>query len=487
VDRSQLIPLCRQSLIAYAIAQWNGYRASWHHRKIAEALQRVARGECKRLIITMPPRHGKSMLASEFFPAWYFGHHPMHQMIHASYSQELVNLFGRKVRNQLRDDLYQAVFPNVTLSGDSQAADKFSIGDEAHGGAYAAVGVGGSATGRGAHLLLIDDPIKDREEADSERMRQTLKDWYTGVAYTRLMPGGAIVVIQTRWHEDDLAGWLLREHAHEGWETLSLPALTNDAGEPEDENPTRALWPESYPIDRLLKIRQTLPPRDWQALYMQRPREGTGALFKRSWVNQYDTVNASAMYRIMLVDPASEKRANNDFTSAWIVGLGEDENLYVLDMVRDRLNLAERAELVFRWHRKWKPGQVRYEKYGMQADVEHYKSEMNKRSYRFQITEVGGTTAKIDRIKRLVPYFNSGRIWLPKELIYTDHTGKPKDLVQHFIEEELLAFPVGRHDDMLDALARIAEPKLDLPWPSKQMPIAMPDISFGMLDAVTGY
>lgn len=480
MDRTELIPLVRKSLVAYAVAQWGGYMPAAHHRAIANALERVANGQLKRLMVSMPPRHGKSMLASEYFPAWYLGHHPDHQVLHASYSQELVDVFGRKVRNQLRDELYQAVFPGTALSEDSQAANKFTT---TANGNYYATGVGGSLTGRGAHLLLIDDPVKDREDADSERMRIALKDWYTSVAYTRLMPGGAVVVIQTRWHEDDLMGWLLLEHGHEKWEVLTLPAWDDN------EAPTQALWPESYPIERLKQIKNTLPPRDWEALYMQRPRAGTGATFKRGWLNFYDgQVQHKGMYRLMLVDPATSQpnRVNNDYTSMWVIGLGEDENYYVLDMVRDRLNLTERTEAVFRLHRKWKPGQVRYERYGMMADVEHIKNEMNRRSYRFSLQEVGGSTPKIDRIKRLTPLFQKGRVWLPSELQYTNMLGKQRNLVHDFIEEEYLAFPVGRHDDMLDALSRVAEPSLDTPWPSQRQNFG-PVLAFGVLDEAVGY
>ncbi len=480
MNKADLIPICRKSLLAYSIAQWPGYEPGWHHRKIADALERVARGECTRLMILMPPRHGKSMEASEFFPAWYLGHHPGKQIIHASYSQDLVDGFGRKIRNQLKDDLYGAVFPECRLSDDSSAANKFST---TKGGVYVGVGVEGSATGKGAHLLLIDDPVKDRADAESETMRQKLKDWYTSTAYTRLMKGGAIIVIQTRWHEDDLAGWLLREHAHENWEVLSLPAVMD-----EETAEPKALWPEHFPMDRLMQIKATLPPRDWEALYMQRPRAGTGADFKRGWLNHYSgQLNHREHFKLMLVDPATGKRKNNDYTTIWIVGLGADENYYVLDVVRDRLTLTERTEAGFRLHRKWKPGQVRYEKYGMMADVEHIKGEMNRRAYRFSITEVGGATAKEERIRRLVPVFQQGRVWLPEQINYTDVNGKTRDLVHDFIEDEYLAFPVGRHDDMLDGLARMMEPTLDTPWPSKRQQSMGPELAFGFLDAEIGY
>ena len=175
------------------------------------------------------------MLASEFFPAWYMGRNPDQYVVAATYGQDLADDFGRKVKGQIEDASYQAIFPGVTLLENSRSVRRFHIngidGGYEHAtkqnGAYYAVGVGGPLTGRGAHLLLIDDPVKDRETADSEVFRRRIRDWYTSTAYTRLMPGGRIVVIQTRWHEDDLSGWLLKEHGHEGWGGLSLPALSD--------------------------------------------------------------------------------------------------------------------------------------------------------------------------------------------------------------------------------------------------------------------
>jgi len=480
--QAEILSLCRQSLIGYAIAQWEGYRPAAHHRKIARALERVSKGECKRLMIFMPPRHGKSMLASEYFPAWYFGHHPNHQIIHTTYAQDLADDFGRKVRNQIGDPMYGQVFQSVRLNADSTAASRFHVmgpNEKDQDGVYHAVGIGGPATGRGANLLLIDDPVKNREEADSEVMREKVKDWYKSVAYTRLMTGGAIVVIQTRWHDDDLAGWLLREHKHEGWEVIDMPALSDDE--------QTALWPEAFPVSRLKQIRETIGPRDWEALYQQRPRPAGGAEFKRHWIQYLQSRSAgTGMNKIMLVDPASRKKKTSDFTSIWIIGLGEDGNYYVLDMVRDRLNLTERAETVIRLHRKWKPFEVRYEQYGMMADIEHIRSEQERRNYRFVIREVGGTTAKEDRIRRLIPLFETNKFWFPQELMYTNTEGREFDLVNEFIETEYLSFPVGRHDDMLDALARIAEPNMDTPWP-RQQEFAAPVLNFGVLDPIAGY
>ncbi|MFM7852504.1 MAG: terminase large subunit domain-containing protein, partial [Flammeovirgaceae bacterium] len=178
-------------------------------------------GEIKRLAVFMPPRHGKSMLCSEFFPAWYLGNNPNEFIIQATYAQELADDFGRKVRNQVQSQDFNEVFKNVALRSDSTSAKRFHT---TQGGTYSAVGAGGAITGRGAHLLIIDDPIKGREDAESEVQRRNLIDWYKSVAYTRLQPGGKIILIQTRWHQEDLAGFILSE-SKENWKVLDLPAI----------------------------------------------------------------------------------------------------------------------------------------------------------------------------------------------------------------------------------------------------------------------
>lgn len=268
---SRLLGQAHHRLLSYAILTWNNYKSVAHLQMIADKLEAVERGDIRRLMIFMPPRHGKSMLASQFFPAWYIGRNPDKQIIHATYGQDLADGFGRHIRNQISDPIYQAVFPGVTLEKDSQSVARFHTSNNC---VYHAVGVGGAATGRGANLLLIDDPVRNREDADSELMRQKTKDWYTSVAYTRLMPDSAIVLIQTRWNADDLSGWLLREHKHEGWDILSLPAI--------DENGA-ALWPEAYPAKRLSQIRRAVGERDWAALYQQSPTVDGGNILKKHW------------------------------------------------------------------------------------------------------------------------------------------------------------------------------------------------------------
>ncbi len=213
--------LARRSLLRFTEYTNPLYERAQHHEQIAAKLEAVERGEIDRLMIFMPPRHGKSELASKRFPAWCLGRQPSRQIIAASYNSDLANDFGRNVRNLVAEPEFSQVFPGVTLAPDSQAAMRMNTNA---GGAYVAAGVGTAVTGRGAHIALIDDPFKDREEADSERRRELVWDWYRSTLYTRLMPGGAIVLIQTRWHEDDLAGRLL-VHEPEQWDVLELPAI----------------------------------------------------------------------------------------------------------------------------------------------------------------------------------------------------------------------------------------------------------------------
>ena len=271
----------KNSLLGYAQFQMEGYKTPPHIKLLAEKLEAVERGDIRRLAIFMPPRHGKSILTSEFFPAWYMGRNPDKFIICSTYAQDLADDFGRKVRNQLQGKDYEDLFPDATLSTDSSSVRRFHT---SKGGVYFAVGAGSAITGRGAHLLLIDDPIKGREEADSQAMRKNLLDWYRSTAYTRLMPNASVILIQTRWHEDDLAGWILKETGHENWDIVEFPAiLNNTAAEMLGLKEGDPLWEESYPIKRLQEIKKTIGTREWTSLNNQTPSTEECNLIKRWW------------------------------------------------------------------------------------------------------------------------------------------------------------------------------------------------------------
>ena len=434
------------------------------------------RRELTRLVVTMPPQHGKSWTTSQHFPAWYLGRHPEHSVFTAAYNETKALDFGLSVKDQINDPLFGLVFPGFAVRRDSNSALKFAT---EQGGSYFAVGRGGSATGRRADLFIVDDPYKDEEEVRSFAVRRQIRSWWSKVIYTRLAPGAVVIVIHTRWDEDDLIGWLLSEHPQEGWSVINLPAIAEEgdllgraAGEP--------LWPERYSLAELEK-RRVSDPIGFQALYQQRPAGAGARMFKREWLLgadmncRYDPVrhppNHRAMNKLMLVDPANSKSQSADYTSIWVLGMAADRNFYVLDMLRDRLGLTERGDAVFGLHRKWLFARgrsvVAYEDYGLQADIAYLADRMARENYRFAIKEVGGRLGKPDRIGRLVALFEQGRIQFPLALYRTNAEGVEIDLVITFIEEEYGNYLVGgggcRHDDMLDALSRLFD--VDPLWP----------------------
>lgn len=447
-----------------------GFKPAKHHEYLIQKLEAVERGEINRLMVFMPPGSAKSTYGSIIFPSWYFGRNPDKSVIHGSHTTELAEKWGRRIRNLINDPVYQRPFEGVSLAPDSQAAGRWAL---ANGGEYYAAGVGSAIVGFRADLGIIDDPIAGREQADSEREREKIKEWYRSDFYTRLKPNGAIVLIMQRWHEDDLAGWLLSEQSKGGdqWEVVKFKMEAED-GDPLGRAPGEALWPEWYTDEMRQQAKRD--PRTWLALYQQEPRPESGGEFKKDWLCHYRNKPTQGQNVYILVDPASEKKKTSDYTAAFVVGLGRDKNYYILDIVRDRLSLTERANLLFRWHREYKPNGVGYEKYSMQADIEHMQDRMEREQYRFPITALGGTTAKNDRIRKLIPLFEAKRVWMPESLHYTQHDRQVTNLVRDFIEEEYAPFPVGRHDDMMDCLARIVDPELNAQFPKETKTVRPP-------------
>lgn len=448
------IPFSR--LRAFAKVMNPNFNVDAKHIKImAQALEDVEEGKIKRLMIWMPPRHGKSMLVSELFPPWYLGRNPSKSIIFTTYSQELASNFGRKVRNHMVDDNFKEIFPTTIISDDSNAANRFHT---TQNGVYYAVGAGASITGRGGHVLVIDDPIKGREDADSSLMRQKIKDWFSSVAYTRLEPDGAIVIVQTRWHNDDLSGWLLKQKKEE-WTIIDMPAISKD-----DAGNEVALWPDRFSLERLNEIRGTLHSRDWAALYMQRPIQDGGNVFKEENIMYYDLMPShNEMNIYVVIDPANSKDKNSDNTCILVVGANKDKKIYLLDAWVDKMNLKERETILFNVVERYNPKMVFYEKYGMQLDIDYMRQAMEHRNYRFGISEVGGSMPKVDRIKRLEGWFEDKRIYFPKFMRKANYLGREIDLVTYFKDEEYLQFPVAQHDDMIDALSRICDINMMFP------------------------
>lgn len=461
--------LAKRHLLAFIKRYETGYMAGWVHKMLAEELmafsEAVVNGESPRLMITMPPRHGKSMMASQYWPAWHLGNHPEHEFINTSYAQSLQMDFSRKIQELVKSHDYHLLFGNLGVTKKNEAIERWSLYDydknERTGGGILAAGVGGPITGRGAHVLLIDDPVKNREEAESETVREGAKAWYSSTAYTRLAPGGGVLVIQTRWHDDDLSGWLLSEMREaekefqqtgewpedaDHWRVIDFPAIATS-----DEKYRRrgeALHPDRYPIGALKKIKRTLAPRDWAALYQQNPQVEEGAYFQKKHLRYYkDRPTFLDIY--CAGDLAISKKEHADYTVFYVAGLDEHGHIYMLDEYRGKWDASEIIDVMFEIHKKWNPKQFGLEKgqisLTMDTFLQHRKEE--EKIYDLYVEELPpGKQDKELRARTIQGLMSLGKVWWPEGALWVDEA-----------INELLRFPSGVTDDRVDAAAWIGK------------------------------
>lgn len=424
-----------ESLIKFTEYTFDRYRTSAHHQIIAAQLERVERGEIDRLMLLVPPRHGKSELASKRFPAFYLGRQPQKQFLSISATAELAADFGRDVRNIICGQEYRSLF-DTQLAEDSQAKGKWHTRD---GGIYYAVGIGGTILGRGGDVLLIDDPYSTMEDACSELVRKNVWDWYTGTAYNRLMPGGAIVVINHRMHEDDLSGQLLAQQASGGdkWEVVELPAIENG----------KALWPEAYPVQALERIRKNTQARYWSALYLQNPTPDTGTYFKAEWLRPYDKAPARETLTVYGASDYATTAGGGDYTVHVVVGIDPEDRIYLLDLWRKQTASDEWVEAFCDLVIEWGPLGWAEEQGQIKAGVGPFlsKRQNERKAYvsRESFPTRGDKAVRAQSIR--------GRMAL--EGIYVPiHAPWYAAL-----RAELLSFPAGKHDDQVDALGLIGQ------------------------------
>ena len=461
--------LARRHLLAFTMRYEPAYQAGWVHKVICKELMdfsdQVARGESPRLMITMPPRHGKSLLASQYFPAWHIGHHPSHEVISTSYAQSLQMDFSRKVQELVKSDDYHLLFGNFGVTKKNEAIERWSLYDydnnKRTGGGMLAAGVGGPITGRGAHVLIIDDPVKNREEAESSTVREGAKAWYSSTAYTRLAPGGGVLVIQTRWHDDDLSGWLLSEMVSaqkelretgewpedaDRWRCIDFPAIAI-----EDEKyrlKGEALHKERYPLVALKKIRRALAPRDWAALYQQNPQVEQGAYFQKKYFKMY-TKLPDFLDIYCAGDLAISKKEHADYSVFYVVGKDIDDNLYFIEEHRGRWDANELVELIFEIHRKWKPRKFGLEKGQISLTLDGFIQRRRREEglYDLHIEELPpGKQDKELRARIIQGLMSLGKVFWPAGALWVDDA-----------MNELLRFPSGVKDDRVDAAAWIGK------------------------------
>ena len=432
--------LARRHLLDFVTYRFPSYKTNWHHKVLADALERVERGELKRLIVNMPPRHGKSELVSVNFPAWCMGRNKDRSIIAASYTAGLATDFGRKVRNIMEEPEYKSLF-DTRLAEDAQAKGSWATNGR---GEYNAVGSTGTIVGKGAGILIIDDPHTSREEVDSETVNEAVWDWYKGSARTRLTPDGAIVIVMTRWKDNDLVGRILEEAKNssaEQWEVITLPAIA----EKDDEyrKAGEALWSDHYTLENLKDLETDIGTYEFASQYQQSPINKETQVFKPELFQyvEWEDVRRKITACYVTIDSALSKKKNSDNTGVCINWV-DVENVWHLKAYKVKVDPNELIQLIFDLHAVYKPVAIGIEDTIMTQAIDPFLTvEMGKRNIfpNVQPLKHGGINKEI-RIRGLLPRYERGHIYHIR--------GMTEDL-----EKELVRFPSSAHDDVMDATA----------------------------------
>lgn len=441
----------QRSFMAFVRRHWPTFISGRHHQIMAEAFEEVASGKCKRLIINMPPRHTKSEFASYLLPAWFLGLFPNKKVIQSSHTADLAVGFGRKVRDLVSDPLYQKTFPTVSLKSDSAAAGHWHTNK---GGEYFAIGVGGKLAGRGADLLIIDDPHSEQDALTGEHNPQIYDDvygWYTGGPRQRLQPNGAIVLVMTRWSKKDLTGQIIKRATQDGtikeWKIIEFPAIFPETG--------NILWPEFWSEAEMLALRDELPKQKWNAQYQQNPTSEESAILKREYWKLWEKKKRSGEFEppeidtvLISVDTAFEKteRANYSAFTVWGKFQIKDEkeeiyrdNVILLDAFKGKWEFPELKSIAKKTYEKWKPDIFLVEKKSAGSPLIAELRAMG--IWASEYTPTKGKD-KITRAQSIAPVFEGGIVWAPEEKWAED------------VIEECSTFPNGDSDDYVDTVTQ---------------------------------
>jgi len=428
----------REDYIAFVNSVWPDFISGAHHRRIAKLFEAVARGEKKRIIINLGPRHTKSEFASYLLPAWFLGQFPKKKIMQISNTAELAEGFGRKVRNLVNSDEYRRIFPEVELRTDSKAAGRWNTN---FNGEYFAAGVGGTVTGRGADLLIIDDPHSEGEAVIAQfnpEVYDKVFSWYSSGPRQRLQPGGAIIIVMTRWSMRDLTGQILEHSAMNGgdkWEVVEFPAIL-PSGKP--------LWPEFWNIEELEAVRNEIPASKWQAQYQQQPTSEATAIIKREWWQEWKEKDPpDCDFLLMSMDTAFEKKTSADYSAIVIFGVwnnpedGDQPNLILLEAWRERLEFPDLKQRTLEFYQEWEPDGVIVEKKASGAPLIY---ELRRMGIPVQEFTPSRGQDKISRLNAVADIFASGKVWAPLTR-WADE-----------VINEIASFPAGRNDDFVDAV-----------------------------------
>jgi len=431
---------CQRSFMAYVKRMWPGFIHGRHHALMAKKFEEIAQGKVKRLIINMAPRHTKSEFASYLLPSWFLGKFPQKKVIQTSNTADLAVNFGRKVRNLVMSEHYAHVFPDVSLRQDSKAAGRWATN---RNGEYFAIGVGGTVTGKGADLLIIDDPHSEQEATlGGAEVFDKVYEWYTSGPRQRLQPGGAIVIVMTRWGDRDLTGRIIRDAVSrdktEEWEIIELPAIM-PSGSP--------LWPEFWSLPELEALREELPIAKWNAQYQQNPTGEEGAIVKREWWNVWEGDPPQCEFIIQSWDTAFTKSQRADYSACTTWGVfyrnenERDPNLILLDAFQSRMEFPELKDRAFQMYKEWEPDVCLIEAKAAGAPLIYELRQMGLIVSEY--TPTRGTKKvpndKFARLNSVADIFRSGKVWAPDRRW------------AHEVIEQMASFPNAEHDDLVDS------------------------------------
>jgi predicted phage terminase large subunit-like protein len=445
LEGRQKMARIRDDLVAFCCHMQADYKVGNHHRRLATLLEDIEARRKDRICVSVPPRHGKSQMVSIYYAAWYLGRNPDHKIMLVSHTTDLAVDFGRKVRNLINTPEYQEVFPNVQLAKDSKSAGRWNT---SLGGEFFAAGVGSALAGRGAHLLLVDDPHSEQDVLSGNfGVFEKAYEWFAFGARTRLMPGGAVAIVHTRWHQDDLIGRLVRDMANDErsdqYEVFEFPAILEVEDKESGKIVEKALWPEFFDLAALRRTKASMPAFQWNAQYQQKPTAEEAAIIKREWWRRWLKDDPPPCeYIIMSLDAAAETHNRADFTAltTWGVFLNEEEDahqLILLNSIKERLEFPELKRLCMEQYQDWEPDSFIVEK--KSAGVAIYQ-EMRRVGIPVQeYTPHRGTGDKMARLNSVSDIIASGMVWMPERRW-------AEDLV-----EEIAGFPFMSHDDLVDS------------------------------------
>ena len=424
----------KEDFLLFVRTVWPEFIAGNHHKIIAKKFEAIANKDIKRLIVNMPPRHTKSEFASFLFPAWMMGREPRLKIIQTSHTAELAQRFGRKVRNLIDTQDYQNIFPGMELSADSKAAGRWETNA---GGEYFSAGVGGAITGRGADLLIIDDPHSE-QDALSATALENAWEWYSSGPRQRLQPGGSIVIVMTRWNTKDITGELIKAQGQpkaDQWEIVEFPAIL-----PSD----KPAWPEYWQKEELESVKASISVAKWNAQWQQNPTAEEGAIIKREWWQTWEKSQMPGlMHVIQSYDTAFSKKETADYSAitTWGIFMPDEKtpNIILLDMKKGRWDFPEMKEIAYDSYKYWEPESVVIE---AKATGMPLTQELRMRGIPVINFTPSKGNDKLSRVNAVAPLFQSGVVWAPDEIWAEE------------VIEECAAFPYGEHDDLVDSMTQ---------------------------------